>query len=314
MGFVDLSGLIFVALAAVWAVVLIPMALRHHDEAARTRAVDNFSDDLRVVARREAVTARESRLVVPSRLRRTASAEATAPLPVDSADDVPAPRRSGPRDGRPAAPVRAVPGQRRIAGHRAAARAAARRRRVVLGALLLVTAGVGVGSLTGLLQPWAPAIPTAVVVGFLVLARVLVRREQRAWQDVVGRGSAPRQPVAPAAPLVVADLPRFARSITVPVVPPVQVVSGLDDTAGVPVGLTAVTVDAAAEGLWDPLPVTLPTYVTKPRAHRSVRTIDLLEPGVVSSGRNAADSALVAEAATAMPAQAEQQRDRAVGS
>ena len=111
-----------------------------------------------------------------------------------------------------------------------------------------------------------------------------------------------------------ADLPRFAPSITVPVVPPVQVVSGLDDTAGVPVGITAVTVDAAAEGLWDPLPVTLPTYVTKPRAHRSVRTIDLLEPGVVSSGRNAADSALVAEAATAMPAQAEQQRDRAVGS
>ena len=59
--------------------------------------------------------------------------------------------------------------------------------------------------------------------------------------------------------------------------------------------------------------MTLPTYVTKPRAHRSVRTIDLLEPGVVSSGRNAADSALVAEAATAMPP-GEQQRDRAVGS
>lgn len=333
----DLSGLIFVALAAVWAVVLIPMALRHHDEAARTRAVDNFSDDLRVVARREAVTARESRLVVPSRLRRTTSADAsassshslpasplpapspaeaapaTASLPVGSADGVPAPRRSGPRDGRQAAPVRAIPGQRRAAAHRAAARAAAKRRRVVLGVLLLITAGVGVGSLTGLLQPWAPAIPAAVVVGFLALARALVRREQRSWQDVVGRGSAPTQPLAPAAPLVVADLPRFAPSITVPVVPPVQVVSGLDDTAGVPVGITAVTVDAAAEGLWDPLPVTLPTYVTKPRAHRSVRTIDLLEPGVVSSGRNAADSALVAEAATAMPAQAEQQRDRAVG-
>ncbi|HET7350627.1 MAG TPA: hypothetical protein VFJ28_06800, partial [Marmoricola sp.] len=61
-------------------------------------------------------------------------------------------------------------------------------------------------------------------------------------------------------------------------------------------------------------PVTLPTYVTKPRAHRSVRTIDLLEPGVVSSGRSAADSALVAEAATAMPSQTEQHRDRAVGS
>jgi hypothetical protein len=51
--------------------------------------------------------------------------------------------------------------------------------------------------------------------------------------------------------------------------------------------------------LWDPLPVTLPTYVGKPRATRSVRTIDLNAAGVSSSGRNAADSALVAESATA---------------
>ncbi|QIK65282.1 hypothetical protein G7072_02040 [Nocardioides sp. HDW12B] len=337
----DMSGLIFVALAAVWAVVLIPMALRHHDEAARTRAVDNFSDDLRVVARREAVNTRESRLVVPSRLRRTPSTEASATTtatdaapspsaagaagatgattdrPVAGQPSVPAPRRTGPRDGRPAVPVRAIPAQRRASArraHRAAARAAAKRRRVVLGLLLLVTLGVSVGSLTGVLLPWAPAVPAAVVVGFLALARVLARRELRAWQAVVGAEEETAAPQAPAAPLVVADLPRFSPAITVPVVPPVSVVSGLDDTAGVPVGLAAAAPSTPVEGLWDPLPVTLPTYVTKPRAHRSVRTIDLLEPGVVSSGRNAADSALVAEAATARPAQAEQHRDRAVGS
>jgi hypothetical protein len=60
---VELSGLIFVALALVWAIVLIPMALRHHDEVAKTRAVDKFSDDMRVLARREAVSDREARLV-----------------------------------------------------------------------------------------------------------------------------------------------------------------------------------------------------------------------------------------------------------
>ena len=40
------------------------------------------------------------------------------------------------------------------------------------------------------------------------------------------------------------------------------------------------TVDGGS--LWDPLPVTLPTYVIKPKARRTVRTIDLSEPGTWS--------------------------------
>ena len=36
--------------------------------------------------------------------------------------------------------------------------------------------------------------------------------------------------------------------------------------------------------LWDPLPVTLPTYVTKPRAGRIVRTIEFGQAGVWTSG------------------------------
>ena len=38
-------------------------------------------------------------------------------------------------------------------------------------------------------------------------------------------------------------------------------------------------------GLWDPLPITVPTYVSKPLAPRTVRTIDLSAPDVTSSGR-----------------------------
>ncbi len=45
-----------------------------------------------------------------------------------------------------------------------------------------------------------------------------------------------------------------------------------------------------------PLPVTLPTYVSKPAARRTVRTIDLDETGVWSSGRSESDSALAREA------------------
>ena len=51
--------------------------------------------------------------------------------------------------------------------------------------------------------------------------------------------------------------------------------------------------------LWDPVPVTLPTYVSKPPARRSVRTIDLDSTGVWTSGRTEADSALAREAEAA---------------
>ena len=44
------------------------------------------------------------------------------------------------------------------------------------------------------------------------------------------------------------------------------------------------SISTAGEALWDPLPVTLPTYVTKPRAGRTVRTIDFSQPHTWTSG------------------------------
>ncbi len=70
---------------------------------------------------------------------------------------------------------------------------------------------------------------------------------------------------------------------------------------------------APAGTLWDPLPVTLPTYVGKQRAMRSVRTISLGEPGVSSSGRDAADSALVAGAQAGTGSQPGDDAPRVVG-
>ena len=60
----DLSALIFVALAVAWAVYLIPKALKHHDDVVRSRSVDRFSHTMRVLARREPVSRRDARLVV----------------------------------------------------------------------------------------------------------------------------------------------------------------------------------------------------------------------------------------------------------
>ena len=60
----ELSGLIFVALAVAWAAYLIPKALQHHEEVVRSRSVDRFSHRMRVLARREPVNGRNARLVV----------------------------------------------------------------------------------------------------------------------------------------------------------------------------------------------------------------------------------------------------------
>jgi hypothetical protein len=50
------------------------------------------------------------------------------------------------------------------------------------------------------------------------------------------------------------------------------------------------------DALWDPVPITLPTYVGKATARRTVRTIDLTQTGVTSSGHKAEDSELARQA------------------
>ena len=66
--------------------------------------------------------------------------------------------------------------------------------------------------------------------------------------------------------------------------------------------------------LWDPLPVTLPTSVHKPKAARTVRTINLGEPGAWTSGRSESDSRLVEDAAPVEEETIQQDDQRAVGS
>ena len=322
---VELSGLIFVALALVWAVVLLPKALRQHDEVAQTRSVDRVSDSMRVLARREVVSEREARLVrTPPR----APAPKVEPVP---AAPVPTEARV------PRAPMSEDRVRTRIAAQRQAAAAAARRRRSILLLLVVVGVGVGVAAALGQLPLWAVAIPVVLTVGFLVLARVLVRRERARWDaellelkvlastspaasttavdatvDQDASSDATELPAADVAELPAADVAgeasAEARSAREP-----AVVSGLDDTSSFPLGLLDdVTPTTDSGSLWDPLPVTLPTYVSKPRASRSVRTIDLQAPGVSSSGHDAASSALVADAATSAPP--DDLPQRAVGS
>ncbi len=83
--------------------------------------------------------------------------------------------------------------------------------------------------------------------------------------------------------------------------------------------MLAVETLSTDPALWDPVPVTLPTYVSKSAAHRTVRTIDLDATGVWTSGRSEADSRLARDAEEAERTERDAQaardkRDRAVGS
>ena len=113
----DLSALIFVALAVAWAVYLIPKALKHHDEVVRSRSVERFSKTMRVLARREPISRRDARLVVtPTRQTSTTTVETKASS--------------------------LAPTQPSYAARRAVAAKATKRRRNVLGLILLATSVV----------------------------------------------------------------------------------------------------------------------------------------------------------------------------
>ncbi len=321
VGPVNLSGVIFVVLALLWAVFLIPKALRHHDEVARTRSVDRVSDKMRVLARREAVSDRDARLLLgPSAAAVVATATASAiPAPRTASPSAPTPAIPAPR------PATAQAGRARLQARRKAAAAAARRRRRILTVLLLADLVVAVLAYAGSLLPWAPAVPVALTLVYLVLCRTLVKREHAGWDAEVRR--AIRPPAAVTAPTAdtgwdTTEAVPAATPVRVPAAAAVTVlrneqgvalVTDSEDTASYDAAVlrdAVTTTDAGS--LWDPLPVTLPTYVTKPRAHRSVRTIDLREPGVSNAGHDAADSALVAEQ---MPVEDEAAEPRrAVGS
>lgn len=287
----DLSALIFVALAVAWAVYLVPKALKHHDDVVRSRSVDRFSQTMRVLARREPVTRRSARLVVtPGRAsappvvvtKASSAAVGSEPAPA------PVPAVETSLDASALPPVR-TPAQRRAAANRAA-----RRRRRVLVALLGAVAAVGVLSIAGLLGPAYLGVPGALLVAWLVACRLMVRRETGLSgplaripavpvEDDGAEAEAPENDADDAddAP----DAPDAAEDVA----------ADEPQTEEVPVVQPQVAVEPPAGG-WDPVPMTLPTYVTKPAAtRRTVRTIDLDSTGVWTSGRTEIDAALARE-------------------
>ena len=284
----DLSALIFVALAVAWAVYLIPKALKHHDEVVRSRSVEKFSHTMRILARREPVDRRNARLVVaPIRAALRPPVETKAHAPVEPVATVTTEVR---REVTTSVSARTSP-----TTERASARRAAKRRRNVLALIVLanvVVVGLAVAAV--ITWPWV-AVPAVVLVAWLVACRVSVRaeRRQRDARSAIEIGYPPlieddrdddldltgEMPVTPPQPRI-------------PAAPAAPAAPSEEAPAEAPAVVAAPVV-----GGWDMVPTTLPTYVSKPAAQRrTVSTIDLDSTGVWSSGRNDEDSALARSA------------------
>jgi hypothetical protein len=281
---VGTTGLIYAAIVIAWAVYLVPMALRRSHVQSRRRSVERFSSAMRVLSRQDprakALAASGARVQPAERV------VATDVAAVPAATDL--------------APLRR---------RQAAARSAARRRRRVLAVLLAATGAVVVVAVLGYLPRWSAAVPLALVLGFLVIARRQVRSSQRAYRRALERPPHPK---------------RVAQALRVPAgveaqrdeagdVPTGQVAADDQPTRLMHLDLTGPEVQEAVPiesdevaGLWDPVPVTLPTYVTKPAVHRQVRTVDLSAADVQSSlrGDPAGPIGTTADPATEAPARA----------
>lgn len=211
-------------------------------------------------------------------------------------------------------------------GKTRAGRAAAARRRRVLILLVALTVLVGAVAGFGLIPGWAVALPLLLIIGFLVAARRSVRRWVRrnseAYED---------QPVEPAPQVSnVARRPPTrvdaSHGATRRADPPQhietdeQTVSLLvgDGSPSASVGAldpgSAAVQTADGGSLWDPLPVTLPMYVDKPLAQRTIRTIDLGDPKTWSSGHVETPSTSATEAERQTGEGTDTSIDKAAGS
>ncbi len=181
-----MTGLIYVAIIAVWAVVLVPAWLRRHDHMDSARSVDRFSRSLQALSQRDSVFG----IPLPTAQDAEGGTERSGSRGSDVAPEVFTVRRQD-----LAGVSGKVSGLVSGASSRAASASAAARRRVVLGILgagLLVVAGLVVG---GVLLPVALVVPVGLTGAFVVAARHQVRSAQRR-REVQGQRVPAKQPAS----------------------------------------------------------------------------------------------------------------------
>ena len=245
------NGLIFAFVVALWAAYFVPLAVRRYDEASKSGSIEKFSSLSRVIAHK-------TRSVDP--------AEGAEEELVDSSQDQLDQKR----------PTAHLP---MVTTARPSTRLAARRRRRTLLTLLALAAIVGGVAGFGYIPLLTAAAPAALIVAWLVACRIQVRGELGISRK--HKSASVAQEYDEEHTIVVSHQFEDTEPHRKRVMEKVDLeANALDEqiVIAVPVGATT------GEVLWDPLPVTLPTYVTKPRAGRTVRTIEFGEPGAWTSG------------------------------
>jgi hypothetical protein len=290
------SGLIYAAIVAGWAAVLVPRWVRRNEEAERARAADVLAG-IRVLERRN-----------PDALGNGTARRQALHAPHPPTPDLPRRPWSADSDHVAGARARRVPASppRRVHAHppHLLARSAAARRRLVLTVLVTVFVTTATAVVAGVIPTLALAGPAALLVGFVVLARRAVRREAHALAQVRTRRARyatgarvprPKRVIPPATAVgtddrrdrVSGDAPRVAAATA----QPADVREGDVGlpTATTPVAGAIATGEPMADDLddtdsWAPVPVPLPTYVTAPKAPRVIRRIDLSSSQAWTSG------------------------------
>ena len=248
------SGIIYAFLIVMWAAYFIPRWLRRHDELSESRSVEKFDAAMKILSRKESTPDRRY-VVMPPR--------------PDSAH----------RD-RPSRPTRSplTAPSRRPQPVRRPVSAKVRRRRILAGLLLTTFVATVLTPVTPL-PWWLATLLLAVTVGDLVHLRLQVRRgrEVDRTRQAVRRSMRSRLMRFDALDRLMSVRRELAEERAA------EDARWADAEAAAERLREQEAREAAeAEGRWEPVPVPLPTYVTKPPAPRRAPAMDLSDPGAWS--------------------------------
>ena len=232
------SGIIYAVIIVMWAAYFIPRWLKRHEELSESRSVEKFDHAMRILSRKDA-TPDQRQVVMP---RRPAAPQRTLPARTP------------------------LPTQRTVAARRTRrpTSASVRRRRILAGLLLSTLVA---GALTPLTPVpwWAPVLLLVLTVADLVHLRVQVRRSR----EVTRTRQAVRRSVR-------SRIMRFDALDRLMSVRRELAEERAAEEARWEAAEEALRLDredeerrvtAEAAG-WNPVPVPLPTYVSKPMAPR----------------------------------------------
>jgi Flp pilus assembly protein TadB len=251
---VSSSGLIYAAIALVWAAVLIPMWLRNHESAGQNRSAERFGQAMSVLSRK---TGSEPELAY-------ANAEQE---PVIEAPQLPVARRTSTptrQSHRAVSAPRPRPRPEQSGRRTSLARRRARTLAVLAGATILL----GLLSVAGLVPVWALVPMVVLLVGFVVNLRVQAKRtaaiRQRRRRPPADRSAEQRDVAARQEPAA-RERSRRESSRAVVVETKRRGAGESVEASPAPEDVEPVTAGSDDEE-WRPNALPVPTYVTAPKA------------------------------------------------